>query len=223
MRFNKLIDKLIKEASFGKKEFYHGADKSHMQSFIAGIKPEMAGTNHSGAGRLQGAGFYVFNNKHGALNYLKTQGDFNKEPIVIVIDEDLNTDCFDIDYEAEANTARDFLVKNYEYLHTHPVLGQVIRPPNPGSIAAGTIPIKGPYRNTLTGFKMKGDLDTDMARSIALSNVFQFIKENEPEVFNRFEDEVMDKVKVLKYNGTQTIYPSRIEDVQGNILWQRNQ
>ena len=74
----------------------------------------------------QGAGFYVFKHKVSALNYFKSQGSFIKDPIVVVIDQDLNTDCFDIDYEAEADIARDFLVRNYDYLQTHPVFKNTI-------------------------------------------------------------------------------------------------
>lgn len=220
MRFNKLIEKLLKEANFGRKEFYHGADKSHMQSFVAGIKPEMAGVNHSGAGKEQGAGFYVFKHKVSALNYFKSQGSFIKEPIVVVIDQDLNTDCFDIDYEAEADTARDFLVRNYDYLQSHPVFKNIIRPPHRLLPNADTITVKEPYDNSLTGIKKQGELDTSVRLANLLSDIFRFIKENEPETFNKFEDEVMNKVNVLKYNGTQTIFPSRIEDIQGNVLWQ---
>jgi hypothetical protein len=84
---------------------------------------------------------------------------------------------------------------------------------------ADTIPVKEPYGNSLTGIKKQGELDTSVRLANLLSDIFRFIKENEPETFNKFEDEVMNKVNVLKYNGTQTIFPSRIEDVQGNVLW----
>jgi hypothetical protein len=222
MKFNNLVSKLLKEANFGRKEFYHGADKSHIQSFISGIKPEMAGTNHEGAGKEQGAGFYLFKDKKRALQYVTQDAtEFIKDPIIVVIDEELNTDCFDIDYEGEWKLVRNFISNHMQELKSNPAYG-IKQSPTAEKLGTAQIWVDN---NTTRSFSMTKPFWGDQQRSVAEAFyiLFQNIKKINPNLFNKFEDEVMDKASVLKYNGERKIFPARIEDVKGNILWQRGQ
>lgn len=225
MNFNKLIAKLLKEANFGRKEFYHGADKTHIQSFIAGIKPELAGTNFQGAGKEQGQGFYVFRSKQRALKYVTSTGsEFIKDPIIVVIDEELNTDSFDIDYEAEYQLAQQFIAKHVDEFTSNPKYGLK---QSPVLKQLGNVLIY--MGNKCSGFPLTKPYNTSaddaIGRQMAeyLFHFFERVKAINPDLYNEFEDEVVDKAIVLKYNGERTIFPARIEDTQGNVLWQKSQ
>jgi len=222
MKFDDLVNKLLKEANFGRIELYHGSDKSNMESFISGIKPEMAGTNHAGAGKEQGAGFYLFKNKKHALQYVTHDAtEFIKDPIIVVIDEELNTDCFDIDYEAEWKLVRNFISNHMQELKSNPAYG-IKQSPVAEKLGTAQIWVDN---HTTKSFSMTKPIEEDQQRSLAEAFyiLFQNIKRINPNLFNKFEDEVMDKVNVLKYNGERKIFPARIEDAKGNILWQRGQ
>jgi hypothetical protein len=41
------------------------------------------------------------------------------------------------------------------------------------------------------------------------------------EMFKRFEQEILPKASAVKYNGEKVIYPLRIEDLEGNVVWSR--
>ena len=42
-----------------------------------------------------------------------------------------------------------------------------------------------------------------------------------PDFFKSFEEAVLDSVEALKYNGEETIYPVRVEDLDGNTIWSK--
>ena len=39
--------------------------------------------------------------------------------------------------------------------------------------------------------------------------------------FDEFENLVLKNANVIKYNGEDKIYPIRIEDLDGNIIWKK--
>ena len=102
---------LMENTGSGTKELYHatlsGPNNEILNSFIQkGIDPTIA------KGFFQGGGFFVFQNKDLAIHHAKdieeTQDKkdpfFKKEvqvkgkPIIIVVDEPITPECFDIDY-----------------------------------------------------------------------------------------------------------------------------
>ena len=45
-------------------------------------------------------------------------------------------------------------------------------------------------------------------------------KEN-PEMFKKFEQEILPKASAIKYNGKEKLIPLKIEDLEGNVVWSR--
>jgi hypothetical protein len=72
---------------------------------------------------------------------------------------------------------------------------------------------------TTDGLGDGGD-DTNVGGGASNARFALFLQQYAPELFNKFEQEYLPKASVLKYNGKEKIFPVRIEDLQGNILWQ---
>jgi hypothetical protein len=108
---------LIENTDTRIKELYHatlsGPNNEIFNSFTHdGIDPERS------KGNYQGSGFYLYQDKQQALNHARDLNDiqdrdnliFRKEgkvkgtPIIIVVDEPITPECFDIDYETFAHS-----------------------------------------------------------------------------------------------------------------------
>ena len=97
---------------------YH-ATCSPPESFVNGINPARA------KGFGQGEGFYFFTKKTRAVNHANDliKGSVDKEEAVdcsggahiVISDEPVTPETFDIDYEAYAGGFSEFVIKNKEY------------------------------------------------------------------------------------------------------------
>jgi len=227
--------KLIKET-----EFYHITEKDNMDSFIKnGIDITKSGTKYSGAGKEQGEGFYVYKNKNNAD--LKDRIKSTKNSVIVVIDASFNPENFDIDYEWELELFKNFINNN-----TDEIIKRIKEKFNKscntdmesGCIRTSKIPpyyqdIRLPINNPNGKNKIKHlVLDVEFIRnelddiqSIGQANAYRnwvlLLQQYIPQLFDKFEKENLEKAEILKYNGNDKIYPIRIEDVNGNILWKK--
>ena len=229
--------KLISEQSsiLNETELYHATTKDNIESFKAGIDKEKAGKLHGGAGASQGKGFYVFKNKNDAIEHAKSEHgwpvDFaDAGPIgdtIIVIDRDINSENFDIDYELEFKFVSKFIadnwnffLNNWERFHIYYHVGRQIKPPSMKGVFK--IGFGEDWTGTINGNKPIVKADSRNIPEAAI--LWKFIQEwkiVDPSLFKKFENEVLNSVDTLKYNGTEKIFPVRIEDLQGNIIWSR--
>ena len=217
--------KLISEQSsiLNETELYHTTTKDNIESFKTGIDNEKAGKLHGGAGASQGKGFYVFKNKSNAIAHAKTE--HGSGDTIIVIDRDINSEGFDIDYELEFRFVTKFIadnwnffLNNWERFHIYNHVGRQIKPPS----AKGVFKIG--FGEDWTG-TINSDNQEPEGRNIEDAAIlWKFIQEwkiVDPSLFKKFEDEALSSAGILKYNGTEKIFPVRIEDLQGNIIWSR--
>ena len=135
---------------------------------------------------------------------------------IVISDEPVTPETFDIDYEAYAGGFVEFVIKNKEYfeprkdnygLGIRKIFDQSItiylKPGKKGSKGIGVGSAIDRYRAALVA---------QMAKDLA--------KEN-PEMFKKFEQEILPKADAIKYNGKEKIIPLRIEDLEGNVVWSR--
>jgi len=215
-----------KEHVPSKKEFYHGTTHPY-ESFLGGIKTSISGKHAAG----QGAGFYLFSNKEKAIRHTQDliSGDLtyqdasdvgNSEGKIIVIDAPLSPENFDIDYEGMSGMFIDYIFENPDlFVGTaayYPSRNRtyIIKRINP---KYGTISLRD--ENNKNPFSIRGATADSAPFIYDIARQFQ---EKHPDMFRQFETRALPKATALKYNGTQTIYPSRVEDLNGNVLWQRN-
>lgn len=209
-----------------KKEFYHGTTHPY-ESFIGGIKTNISGRHASG----QGAGFYLFNNKQKAIRHTQKliSGDLsyqdpsdvgNSEGKIIVIDAPLTPENFDIDYEGMSGLFIDYMIENPGLF-----VGTAAYWPSKNKTYI-IKRINQQYRTITIGEK-NSKVSFSIRHATADSAPFIYditrqFQEKHADMFRQFEIRALTKATALKYNGTETIYPSRIEDLNGNVLWQRN-
>ena len=213
---------ISEETASGLKEFYHGTCFP-MESFTKGI------TTGRAKGFGQGSGFYVFSDKINAVEHAKSitsdDGPSKEEdcppsasPIVIVIDPPLTSENFDIDYELATGNFIKFMIK-----HPDQFKGKVVtfdgHPWKVKTIVDRGVSIRG----GATGRKRRffGLTSTTAAHAPFFSNLANLFAKENPKMFRQFEEEILENIKVLKYNGKETIYPLRIEDLKGEVLWRR--
>ena len=200
--------KLISEQSsiLNETELYHATTKDNIESFKSGIDTEKAGKLHGGAGALQGKGFYVFKNKKSAIDHAKTE--HGSGDTIIIIDHDINSESFDIDYELEFNFITKFITDNWNFflnnwerfhIYNH-MSGRQIKPPSVKGVFK--IGFGEDWTGTINGYNQ-----TPGGRNIEDAGlIWKFIQEwkiVDPSLFKKFEDEVLNSVDTLKYNGTE--------------------
>jgi len=218
-------------------ELYHATDRDNLESFKSGIDISKAGTKFDGAGgndhKLgQGKGFYVFKKKQSALAHAKR----TKQDTVVVIDQDINSNNFDIDYEVEGHLLKKVFSdqKVVDYLIDHLKKQNIKRQDGSPALAQTfldkswfiTVPLDVFGTKIMKQFTLTTDVlgdggdDTNVGGGASNARFALFLQQYAPELFNKFEQEYLPKASVLKYNGKEKIFPVRIEDLQGNILWQ---
>ncbi len=235
--------KIAENTGSGIKELYHatlsGQNNEILNSFIQkGIDPSLA------KGYFQGAGFYLFTNKNLALNHAKRLQDgqntsgFVKEvpvqgtPVIIVSDEPITPECFDIDYEVYGHAFARFFHDNEEYFRKnaqalHLALG--FKNKSQKRISASFDSQQAPISPVKGGVVFPGmaiDSEVDMMTFLPetggeVSKFAEKLAKFDPEMFNKFESEYLHLSPAIKYNCKKKIWPSRIEDLNGKILWQR--
>jgi hypothetical protein len=194
-------------------EVYHATTKEKAEKIrVDGPDLSLAGQNFNNAGAQQGAGFYFYKNKKIALNHAAE----NKGEVVLVFDQDINSEVFDIDYEGDYNLAGKYLQDNADFVEAHK---KELSIKNLIKDASGKLlSISVTVGNRYGGIPLQDDdVNIDMANKMAY--VFQKLEKLDKSKFDAFEKAALKISNTLKYNGKEKIYPVRIEDLQGNILW----
>tara|TARA_Y100000034_G_scaffold73686_1_gene88622 strand:- start:1969 stop:2676 length:708 start_codon:yes stop_codon:yes gene_type:complete len=211
---------------------YHATPHSP-QSFIRGIDQRRA------KGFGQGEGFYLWTDKQKAINFAVGQ---NKETAgskeeaapegsqyeyLVIVDEPVTPENYDIDYEIFGPDFAKFILQNIEYFSQNDQALGLGRSPGKGVINFnGRVAIK-PNKKLLdidTGGTIYLDRPSSeflIGTGKVLSAVAKKLAELNPEMFREFEEDFLKKASAVKYNGEKTIFPLRIEDLEGNVLWNR--
>jgi len=191
------------------------------ESFVGGIDPTRA------KGYGQGEGFYFFTNKAYAVSTGKdaAAGNLDKEVpcpedstgvFIVVSDEPVTPENFDIDYEAYAGGFAGFVANNKEYFE-----------PRKDNYGFGIAKIRDSgitiyLRPGKKGRKTIGRFGSiDRHRAVIVAQMAKDLAKESPEMFKRFEQEILPKADTIKYNGKEKIIPLRIEDIEGNVIWSR--
>ena len=202
------------------------------ESFAKGIDANRA------KGYGQGEGFFFFTKKERAISHAKTQilGGKTKEEkcpedtttaYLVISDEPVTPETFDIDYEVFAEGFAKFIDQNIDYFaQNDQALGLGRRPgkgvakredgtfivPNKKILGTGSgfsIRLKRPASDYSTG---DGEVLSAIAKRLSRLNA---------DMFKKFEEEFLSQASAVKYNGEKVIYPLRIEDLEGNVVWSR--
>lgn len=224
-----IIRECVKEClknQLNETEFYHATNKEHINSFIQnGIDITKAGTKHKGAGKAQGEGFYVFTKKNSAIHHGKVFED-DPNSVIVVIDTNLTPDAFDIDYEACETFVKEFIFNHWDYFEKHyKELNIYSHRGYPIPPSQGVFKIIYPEQDIKSRTFNVNFLDFEDNGSIEdAKNLFMLMQKlkhiNKP-LFDEFKKTTLSKANTLKYNGNTKIYPIRIEDLDGNILWKK--
>lgn len=224
---------VIKEQVGQGMEFYHATTANNMDSFVQnGIDIQRAGTLHGGAGAAQGKGFYLFKNKRDAINHAHGYVDGDDSIIVVIKANELDPKNFDVDYEASNGIFKrflfsketiDYLTKKFEGTpHLHQSKSKL---PN----GSNSLKLFSPAKNkeiyiVLDVNQIEGEPeDGNIRDGTANYQVASALEKNVPELFAKFEKENLNQASVLKYNGTEKIWPIRIENPEGRVLWTKDE
>ncbi len=195
---------------------YH-ATCSPPESFANGIDTKRA------KGYGQGGGFFFYTDIARALHHGKgiLSGKFDKEEscpegtntaYIVISDEPVTPETFNIDYEAYAGGFAEFVINNKEYFEP--------RKENYG-IRRITPAFMQFFTETGSRKTIRAGSDIDRHRAVIISRMAERLASEDSEMFKRFEQEILPKATAIKYNGEKTIYPLRIEDLEGNVVWKR--
>jgi hypothetical protein len=222
----------IKEEQEGEGMLLYHATCSPPESFASGIDAKRA------KGYGQGEGFYFYTKKEKAINHAKEAlaGKFDKEEAcpedattayLVISDEPVTPENFDIDYEVFGSAFAKFILQNIEYFSQNDqALGLGRRAGQGIGHRSGSYLIKP--NKKLLGIDSAGVIyldrppsEYDKGTGKVLSAVARKLNELNPEMFKQFEEKFLSKASAVKYNGEKTIYPLRIEDLEGNVVWSR--
>ena len=215
-------NKFLNEQKEGEGILLYHATCFPPESFIKGLDPTRA------KGYGQGEGFYFFTNKAYAVSTGKdvAAGTIDKEVpcpedstgvFIVVSDEPVTPENFDIDYEGYAGGFAEFVINNREYFEPRKDnYGFGIRKIFDRAITIYTSPDK--KRSFALGRTNDG-IGRD--RAVIVSQMAKDLAKENPEMFKRFEREILPKADTIKYNGKEKIIPLRIEDLEGNVVWSR--
>tara|TARA_Y100000034_G_C6825089_1_gene371939 strand:- start:247 stop:963 length:717 start_codon:yes stop_codon:yes gene_type:complete len=216
-------------------ELYHatlsGENNEILNSFIKnGIDTQRA------AGFGQGKGFYLWTDKKDAQHYIKglihgmTGGAKEVEvkgaPIIITVDEPVTPENFDIDYEIFGKGFGQFIKQNIDYFSENDQAlglgrraGKGVRTSSAGTAIIPNKKILGV--DTARAINLDVEREYDVGEGQIFSLIAQRLSKLNPEMFKQFEEQFLSRASAIKYNGEKKIWPLRIEDAEGNILWSR--
>ena len=225
--------KYLKEEQEGEGMLLYHATPWPAENFSKGIDAGRA------KGFGQGAGFYLFTNKDRALKHAHSQNSESaaskeesgpggsKYKYLVVVDEPVTPENFDIDYEVFAQGFAKFIENNWEYFVKNDYQLGIGRGPGRGTAERGGEKIIIPNKKIL-GTSVGRAIGLTRAQQEAnvgdgeiLSAIAQKLAEVDPGAFRKFEEEMLSKATAVKYNGEKTIYPLQIEDLEGNVVWNR--
>lgn len=202
-------------------ELYHATFKYHLNSIKKGIDPNRS------TGFGQGNGFYVWVHKHDAVQHAiglenGNFDDYKEEPLkkgksyetmIVVIDEPIVPQNFDIDYEVFGLELHHF-VDEYkkEILPRIPSWKEKI-----GSDYS--------FYNRNDSKILDPNFYFEIDDALKISRFASLMKIHTPEMFEKFQEYLFANLLVkergaLKYIGNKLIYPKRIES-GGQIIWKR--
>jgi len=229
--------RFLKEEQQGEGMLLYHATCSPPEAFAKGIDHRKA------KGFGQGEGFYFWTSLERAQSHAKNHilaGGQKEAPCpddppigyIIVSDEPVTPENFDIDYEIYACGFAEFMIDNLEYFADNMnEFDMTSRFPKRKPERAREYLIKPPHMFTYAGEKpptikllyMKQDCSrvSGTAEAARLSKIAGKLAEINPEMFKQFEEQILSKASAIKYNGEKTIYPLRIEDLEGNVVWSR--
>ena len=212
--------KYLTEQEEGEGVLLYHATCSPPEAFASGIDA----TRSKGFG--QGEGFYFFQDKRYALNHAKDHllaggdkeeaADCSGGVYIVVSDEPVMPETFDIDYEEYAGGFVEFVVNNREYFEPKKEEYHITRIRDTGFTYLPDPGRPNRRRSLIIGSR---NIGRDHAPKIS-QMVAKLLVEN-PEMVKRFEQEALPKANAVKYNGEKVIYPLRIEDLEGNVVWSR--
>jgi len=191
------------------------------EAFVGGIDPTRA------KGYGQGEGFYFWTKKENAIRHGKQLVDPESgtskevgcppEPqppkaVIVISDEPVTPENFDIDYEAYAGGFVEFVVNNKEYFD-----------PRKEDFAIVKIRDNGIAFYSERGSRISANVGSDVTanRAPLISKMAEKLQQEDPEMFNQFEKLILSQSTAVKYNGTEKLVPLRIEDLEGNVIWSR--
>jgi len=222
-------NKFLNEREEGEGILLYHATCFPPESFVGGIDPGRA------KGFGQGEGFYFFTKKEDAIQQGKTledpEGfsggwfdDKKEEPCppepqppkahIIISDEPVTPDMFDVDYEVYGRGFVRFVLDNEEFFESKKEDYGIA-----GIKSERYILIRvrgGSGKKALTPTSV---LTSDQGRH--LSYIAKKFSQDSPEMFKKFEEEFLSKASAIKYNGKEKLTPLRIEDLEGNVVWSR--
>ena len=210
----------LNEETEGEGMLLYHATCSPPESFTKGIDPTRA------KGYGQGEGFYFFTNKAYAVNHANSlvKDSVDKEEAIdcsggayiVISDEPVTPEAFDIDYEVYAGGFVEFVVKNKEYFEPRKEEYYIKKIVDNG-FSFFPDPVTRPRNRKFIGIGS----DIDRYRAVNISQMAKKLSTESPEMFKRFEQEILPKASAIKYNGKEKIIPLRIEDIEGNVIWSR--
>ena len=206
------------------------------QSFINnGIEPSRSG------GFGQGGGFYLWSDIKDAHHYIKglvhgmtgasKEEEVEGSPIIVVVDEPVTPQNFDIDYELYAKGLIGFIEGNLDYFKQNgEALGIITKKLDSHlSVDKKALGLQG-GRKTVARWDSRASWDSDIhgedygidiGTGELLGMVASKLHELDPTKYEEFEKQALPPARALKYNGETKIWPLRIEDAEGNVLWSR--
>jgi len=222
--------KFLKEEQEGEGMLLYHATCYPPESFVKGIDP----TRAKGFG--QGEGFYFYTRKEEAISHgedLEDPESFSggffgglqkEEPCppspqppkayIIISDEPVTPDTFDIDYEVFGHAFVRFILDNKDFFESKKEVYGIlkIRP----EMNMVIIPRGESGRKPLTPTS-----ELAAVHGATLSKIAKKLHQDSPDMFKNFEEQFLSKSSAIKYNGKEKIIPLRIEDLEGKIVWSR--
>ena len=202
------------------REFYHGTssgtNNQNIISFKKGINPSMA------KGYGQGEGFYVWLNKNNAINHSKefSSGGY---PMIVTVQAELSPQNFDLDHEAMSSMTGQFIADTWDVLFKKLPEGSIQTERGIINILKSRKIPSGPSAGAMQFFFTNGKIATkspntesNVGTGELFGAIFNILQKQFPQQTSDFELKAFSQVvnnsnAALKYVGSQTLIPSKIE------------
>lgn len=142
--------------------------------------------------------------------------------ILIVLDEKINNENFDIDYEQCWSSVAWFILQNEDYFENKKSKYNIKNIHK----KYWTVSFKREdnSRFSIWSFRIDWKLNTlSIQNAWFIAKIMEGLKQNDPNMFNKFENFAFQYADTIKYNWKEKNIPLRIEDIEWNILWKRLQ
>ena len=210
----------MKKAQNNFREFYHGTssgeNNKNIASFKQGINPSMA------KGYGQGEGFYVWLNKNSAINHSKEFSSVGY-PMIVSIQAELSPQNFDLDHEVMSSITGQFIADTWDTLFKRLPEGSVKTDRGIINISKSRKVQSGSSGEAMQFFFTNGRISTkspktesDVGTGELFGAIFNILQKQFPQQTSDFELKAFIQIAnntnaALKYVGSQTLIPSKIE------------